>query len=316
MLYRVGKTYYIDIGSARGRVRRSARTTDRREAQAFHDRVRGKLWRQDQLEEAPEVTWLEAVRKWREAKNPGLPDRYRIGAVPVPDTTVLPLDLAAISKDMQGCSPATWNRLVSLLLVIHKLNGISLPGVERRPTTQGRTRWLSVEEWSRLRKKLLKESKLLEQAARFTLATGLRENNVLELEWKQVDLKRRTAFLHADQVKNREALGVPLNDDAMAVLAERRAIDRRWVFGNPDYPLTKASNKAWYAAVKKAKLVGFRWHDLRHTWASWAVMSGVRLEELQKLGGWKTYSMVTRYAHLSSDHLAAAAAKIRPISRR
>jgi len=190
------------------------------------------------------------------------------------------------------------------------------PPFQRKPTPPGRTRWLSVEEWKRLQKKLLKESPLLEQAARFTLATGLRENNVLELTWDQVDLKRRTAFLHADQVKNREALGIPLNDDALAVLAERQGVDKHWVFGNPDYPLTKASNKAWYEALRKAKLVGFRWHDLRHSWASWAVMSGVRLEELQRLGGWKTYSMVTRYAHLSTEHLAEASAKIKPISRK
>ena len=61
---------------------------------------------------------------------------------------------------------------------------------------------------------------------------------------------------------------------------------------DPDYPLTKASNKAWYEALRKAKLVGFRWHDLRHTFASWAVMSGVSLLELQRLGGWKTSQMV------------------------
>jgi len=67
-------------------------------------------------------------------------------------------------------------------------------------------------------------------------------------------------------------------------------------------------------AVKAAKLKGFRWHDLRHTWASWAVMSGVRLEELQRLGGWKTAQMVQRYAHLSPEHLADAAEKVAPVS--
>jgi integrase len=54
----------------------------------------------------------------------------------------------------------------------------------------------------------------------------------------------------------------------------------------------------------------------RHTWASWAVMSGVRLEEVQRMGGWATAQMVQSYAHLSSEHLAEAAARIKPISLR
>jgi integrase len=164
---------------------------------------------------------------------------------------------------------------------------------------------------------LLEESPLLEQAARFTLATGLRENNVLELDWSQVDLGRRVAWFYADQMKGRVEHGIPLNDAALAVLRERKGIHKRWVFGNPDYPLTKASNRAWYNALRKSKLkeTGVVWHTLRHTWASWAVMSGVRLEELMKLGGWKTYSMVLRYAHLAPEHMAEAAAKVRPVSR-
>jgi integrase len=189
------------------------------------------------------------------------------------------------------------------------------PSLVRKPSPAGRTRFLRKAEWLRLQKSLLKLSPLLEECARFTLATGLRENNVLELEWSQVDLKRRTAFLHADQVKNRSALGVPLNDAAMAVLVARKGLHKRWVFANEysDKPLTKASNKAWYAAVKKAKLVGFRWHDLRHTFASWAVMNGVSLIELQRLGGWKSSQMVQRYAHLSTEHLATAASKVKPV---
>ena len=315
MLYRVGKTWYIDIGSSKGRVRRSTRTTDKREAQAFHERVARELWRQDQLGEAPKVTWLEACRKWREERNPGLPDRYRIGALGVTADTLLPLSTSSISEALTGASPSSWNRCLSIVKVIHSVSGLQCPSVEKKSAPSGRTRWLDEAEWKRLQKKLLVESPLLEQAARFTLATGLRENNVLELEWKQVDIKRRTAFLHADQVKNREALGVRLNEAALAVLSERKGIDRKWVFGNPDYPLTKASNKAWYAALRKAKLVGFRWHDLRHTWASWHVMSGTRIEELQKLGGWKSLSMVMRYAHLATDHLAEAAERVKPIRR-
>jgi hypothetical protein len=68
---------------------------------------------------------------------------------------------------------------------------------------------------------------------------------------------------------------------------------------------------AFKTAVTAAKLDPLRWHDLRHTWASWAVQSGVTLHELMLLGGWRSFSMVLRYAHFAPDHLAAAAAKIR-----
>ena len=259
------------------------------------------------------MTWGEAVAKWLQVKPRGIQDRYRIAALSISLTKPLPLS----PEELSG-SGATFNRLRSLVLAIHRTSGVEPPQIEPKEVAQGRTRWLSAEEWQRLKKALAKESPLLLQCAEFALATGLRENNVLELEWSQVDLKRRVAWIHGDQAKAGQPIGVPLNDGAMAVLEARRGVSKPFVFANPDTdkPYVKASNKSWYAAVKKAKLEGFRWHDLRHTWASWAVMGGVRLEELQRLGGWKTYSMVQRYAHLSPEHLAEASAKIKPVSMR
>ena len=184
------------------------------------------------------------------------------------------------------------------------------------PSPQGRTRYLTGQEWKRLKKALAKESPLLLDCAEFALATGLRENNVLNLEWSEVDLRRRQAVVYGDQTKTGVTLGVPLTDAAMAVLERRKGLHKRYVFAG-EYtgePLYKASNRAWYQALREANLVGFRWHDLRHTWASWHVMGGTRLEELMKLGGWKTYSMVTRYAHLSVDHLAKIAENAKPVS--
>lgn len=315
-LYRVGEVWYIDVPSKRGRVRRSAGTTDKRAAQEYHDKVKQELWEQDKLGKPPPVSWGEAVKKWLDLKTRGLPDKYRLRALDLPISAPLPISSKELEDRIPDSSAGAWNRTLALILAVHNAAGVKPPEIKRRPMPVGRTRWLSLEEWNRLKPKLEEESQLLRQAAEFTLATGLRENNVLELTWDQVDLKRRVAWLHGDQMKGRVPHGVPLNDAALAVLAERRGIHKRWVFGNPDYPLTKASNRAWYSAVRRAKLPGFRWHDLRHTWASWAVMSGVRLEELMKLGGWKTYSMVLRYAHLAPEHMAEAAAKVRPVSQK
>ncbi|MCL5460256.1 tyrosine-type recombinase/integrase, partial [Loigolactobacillus coryniformis] len=75
------------------------------------------------------------------------------------------------------------------------------------------------------RARLLKELPLhLNQMARLTLACGLRENNVLDLEWNQVDTDRRVLWIHADQSKNDKAMSIPLNSEAIAVLEERRGI--------------------------------------------------------------------------------------------
>ena len=73
------------------------------------------------------------------------------------------------------------------------------------------------------------------------------------------------------------------------------------------YELT---NTAWQNAVAKAGLGDLRFHDLRHTWASWHRQSGTSVDELKELGGWKSRSMVDRYAKFATEHLAAAAMRI------
>ena len=68
--------------------------------------------------------------------------------------------------------------------------------------------------------------------------------------------------------------------------------------------IKQVSTKAWYLARARAGLTDFRFHDLRHTWASWHIQHGTPLFALQELGGWECERMVRRYAHLSADHLA------------
>jgi integrase len=321
-LYRRGSIWWVELTANGRRVRESAGTADKKAAWEYHEKRKGELWRQAKLGEAPPVTWGEALKKWMQIKTRGLPDRYRIARFGFSLTAHLPLSAESVTKQLSGnstgASSGSWNRCLALIVAIHNAAGVNPPKVERRPMPPGRTRWLTAEEWLRLRGALEEESQLLREAAEFTLATGLRENNVLNLEWGQVDLQRRVAWLHGDQTKQAKPLGVPLNDAACAILASRRGQNKTYVFAHPDSgkPLYKASNRAWYSALRKAKLKGVRWHDLRHTWASWAVMSGVRLEEIQRLGGWATASMVQRYAHLSSEHLAEAAARVKPISLR
>jgi integrase len=317
-VYRRGRIYWIKLSTESGPIRESSGSTDKREAQAFHEKRKSEIWRQEKLGEAKPVTWGEAVAKWLSLKERSLPERYMLRGMSISLDTLLPLPIEKINSAVTSSSAGSWNRYLSLIKAVHSSVSLATPSMKRRPSTPGRTRWLTAEEWSRLRTELQSESPLLRQCAEFAVSTGLRENNVLNLEWARVNLRSRHVAVEAPDIKGRASLGIPLTDAALAVLEARRGLHKRYVFANPDtgLPYVKASNRAWYAALRKAKLKGVRWHDLRHTWAAWAVQSGVSLQELMHLGGWKTYSMVLRYAHLSSEHLQEAANRIKPISLR
>ena len=82
------------------------------------------------------------------------------------------------------------------------------------------------------------------------------------------------------------------------------------MFTYNNHPVTRCNNHAWRKALLRAGISDFRWHDLRHTWASWHVQNGTSLQELQQLGGWSSFEMVLRYAHLSSEHLKRASERV------
>lgn len=159
-----------------------------------------------------------------------------------------------------------------------------------------RIRWLTQEEFRRLHAALPARYK---DPAQFAVLTGLRQGNVIGLAWSQVDLDRKVAWVHPDQAKARRAIGVPLNDEAVALL-RRQPHGAQRVFGS----LTPISSRVWAGALRRAGLADLRWHDLRHTWASWHVQRGTPLHALQELGGWECADMVRRYAHLAPGHLA------------
>ena len=98
---------------------------------------------------------------------------------------------------------------------------------------------------------------------------------------------------------------MPLNAAAIALIQKQSGKHPTHVFSFKGKPITQASTKAWYQALKRADIEDFRWHDLQHTWASWHVQAGTPLHVLQELGSWESVEMVRRYAHLSMDHLAS-----------
>jgi integrase len=139
------------------------------------------------------------------------------------------------------------------------------------------------------------------------LATGLRQANVTELEWSQVGLKIGVAWIHADQAKARKPISVPLSAYVMSILIRQQGRHPTRVFTYGGKPVRQVNTKAWRNALKRAGITDFRWHYLRHTWASWHVQKGTPLNAPQELGAWESAEMVRRYAHLGHNHLASYA---------
>lgn len=134
--------------------------------------------------------------------------------------------------------------------------------------------------------------------------------NGVNLAWSQVDLARGIAWIHHDQAKAERAIHVPLNTAALEVLRRRQGEHAERVFTFKDRPIGQANTRAWRQALARAGITDFRWHDLRHTWASWHAQSGTPLSVLQDLGAWRSEAMVRHNAHLSPGDYATYAESV------
>ena len=147
------------------------------------------------------------------------------------------------------------------------------------------------------------------------LNTGMRKSEILGLKWSNVDLKNNLILL--EKTKNGERREIPINQALKRVLLDlfvNRRLDTDYVFVNPATGKRYIDIKRSFAtACKKVGIKDFRFHDLRHTFASHLVMNGVDLKTVQELLGHKKLSMTLRYAHLSQAHKREAVKAIEKI---
>lgn len=211
----------------------------------------------------------------------------------------------------EGFAPGTVNRYLSALSKAfsnavrewHWMQDNPLARVSKKPEPRGRVRYLSDEERGRLldacRKSARPELYLI---VLFALTTGMRRGELLGLRWQDIDLERRVAVLH--NTKNGDRRSVPIVPEVAALLREHgkvRKLDNDLIFASDGRdPIW--FDKFWYRALKVAKIKDFRFHDLRHTAASYLAMSGATVPELAAVLGHRTLQMVKRYAHLSDQH--------------
>lgn len=215
-------------------------------------------------------------------------------------------------REVDGVQNATINRALEIVRrILHLARDewlwlSSFPRIRMLPEPKRRIRFLTREEAERLQEALPAH---LVPVIRYALATGCRMSEMLRLAWRRVDFNRRVAWLDPGTTKNGEGRGIPLNRDAVLALRSVQDEHPKWCFTYQGKRM-EAIGSAWKRSLAKAEITHFRFHDLRHTWASWHVMHGTSLQELMELGGWKSYEMVLRYAHLAPEHLADAASRI------
>ena len=210
-------------------------------------------------------------------------------------------------------APATVVRYLAVLSHLYTVASSEWEWLENNPVRRvrrpklprGRVRFLEKDELSALLRACHQsEHPCLYPIVVLAVSTGMRKGEMLRLRWQDIDLARNRLTL--EQTKNGDRRSVPLVGRAREVISEYakvRRIDTALVFPSRRKPTVPADlRKPWARAVEMAELADFRFHDLRHTCASYLAMSGATLAEISEVLGHKTLVMVKRYAHLSESH--------------
>jgi integrase len=317
MLYkRPGYPFWWVRFRIRGReIRRSTRTADRARAEKIEKRLRDAAWDQTELGEVA-YTWNDATKRWlteKAAKRSLLRDKDAFALVAeffdgLPLTEITKERLAKVRQILEvGRKPGTVLRLLSPIRSVLRAATLdwgwlkTVPVMKVPKPEKNQARYISGEQFETLWKELPPHQQAL---SRFSLETGQRFGAVAKLKWSEVDLERRHAYVRTSTSKSKKPIPIPLNESALAVLHDQVGKHEIYVFTDHRGRAPIGSIKtAWGKARKRAGLDGLKWHELRHTWASWHTINGTPPIALKELGGWASLAMVERYSHLSSRHL-------------
>ncbi len=220
------------------------------------------------------------------------------------------------------------------------LKNLKLSKIDRSP----KVRYLSVEEEMRLRQVLLEREHQLKQErinanqwradrkyalspefsdddfcdhvmpmVLLSINTGLRQGELFHLNWDMVNLSEGSLILAGGITKNSSSRFLPLNDEGMHViqrLYHKSALKEGLVFPSKNNKPFNNIKRSWSSVLKNAQITQFRWHDLRHHFASKLVMAGVDLNTVRELLGHSDIKMTLRYSHLAPEHKVNAVRKI------
>ena len=247
---------------------------------------------------------------------------------------------ASINRDLAALKSALAKAVEWGLINAHPLKDIKLSKLDH----SGVVRFLSAQEEKRLRKALdAREERVrserdnanrwrrergypefadlravtfadhLKPMVLVSINTGLRQGELFHLRWGSVDLKLANLTVSGGNAKSGKTRHLPLNDEALKALKQWRTQQddiTGLVFPSLDGKPFDNVNRAWHSVLAAAKIEKFRWHDIRHHFASRLVMVGVDLNTVRELLGHSDIKMTLRYAHLAPEHKAAAVAKL------
>lgn len=149
----------------------------------------------------------------------------------------------------------------------------------------------------------------LSPAVLLSMNTGLRRGELLALLWTDINFHEKRLTVRGAAAKTGDTRHIPLNDEALTVLEDWRRDSREW---ERVFPVTTSFKTAWSALLERARITRFRWHDLRHHFASRLVQVGVPLTTVRELLGHGSLTMTLRYAHLAPNQTRDAVSKLVP----
>ena len=169
-----------------------------------------------------------------------------------------------------------------------------------------RMRFIEYEEIQTLLDNCIDHLKPIVQCA---LLTGMRKSEILNLKWFQVDLNKRLITLH--EQKNKEVGYIYISDELLTILSQLKENRKsEYVFTGTNGKKLSSVDKSFKTALRNSGIKDFRFHDLRHTYASLLVKNGVHPMVVKKLMRHKTLDMTMRYSHLSDSDIWNAANKL------
>lgn len=329
-VYKRGNVWWLAYIDAAGRlVRESSQTSDYKAAVKKLTEQRDKVAKGLEVARAKvrNVLFSQAVEeylKWAKPQRSISNKEYmgeqlveKFGNVPLRRFNVSMLEAYQQELLAEGKAPATINRKMAMLKHLFRkasdwgwvdegtLRTVRKVRMLKEPA--GRLRYLTPEEV----KRLLQECKNPSLRAVVTIAvnTGMRRGEILGLTWDNVDLRNGYILVH--QSKNGERREVPINGAVREALSGIvRRVGSAHVFCDQHGKVFKGGRNGFERACKRAGIYNFRFHDLRHSAASFMAMAGVDLMAIKQILGHKTIQMTLRYSHLSPGHLQSAVAAI------
>ena len=303
--------WWVDFKDENGnRRRQSTGTRDKKLARALANKWENELFLEQHFDKLPEVMFRDALLRYakeRERKNPEgykknaryclqmLLDRF--GSLNLGDIdSRLLQDFADERLDCVSESTAK-RELSDLKAIMNKARKegriVNVPHFPDLAADKKRCRWLTDDEEERL---IAAATDHLKLVLIFAIDTGGRRSELLKLDWQNVDVEN--GLVTFIDTKNGEDRPIKLTDRAMTVLQEIGPKPFGPVFTYRGKAM-KDTNSSFASACKKAHVENFRFHDLRHTFASRLVQEGISLYEVMKFTGHKSHAMVLRYAHLA-----------------